>query len=116
MSLTLDKSVRLKGKLAFGEVFKVGKQFKAFPIKIVYTPDPEIDSFKVGFSVPVRHFKKAADRNRLRRQMKEAFRINQGQMPKQMRAIFVYMSAEPAEYKIIEEKIIVILRRLLASP
>ena len=62
-------------------------------------------------SVPKRNFKKAHDRNRIRRQLKEAFRLNKGTLEeklieqKQQIALFiVYTERTALEYKVLESK------------
>ena len=69
---------KLKSKKLLDALFSSGKKINGFPIKLVYKPlDFEDDCLiKVGVSVPKRNFKKAVDRNRIKRLMREAYRLN----------------------------------------
>jgi ribonuclease P protein component len=67
---------KLKGRKLYEHVFSQGKSFTVFPIKIFYLqPDVLLDfPVKVGIGVSARNFKKAVERNRIRRLVREAYR------------------------------------------
>ena len=75
------KSERLCSRKAIEALFAGGNRaFSAFPLRVVYrvipqesTPSP---SPQVLISVSKRHFKHAVDRNRAKRQIREAWRLN----------------------------------------
>ncbi len=77
---TLGKKERLKSKKLIGKLFEEGKSIKKYPFRLIYLIQDK-NSFKiktqVSFSVPKRNFKKAVDRNRIKRLIKEAFRLEQ---------------------------------------
>lgn len=75
---TLGKSERLCSKSIIDRLFKGGlsRSMSAYPIRVVYT---EIDSADVAscqmlVSVPKKCFKRAVKRNRVKRQVREAYR------------------------------------------
>ena len=76
----LPKKHRLKGKKLISELFRSGQQIFVFPFKLIYLPldfstsDPQ--GFLFGTSVPKKKFKKAVDRNRIKRLIREAYRLN----------------------------------------
>lgn len=77
MSEHFKKSEKLKSKKSFDQLFSEGKSVKAFPLRLVYVPLGEgSECHKIGVSAPKRNFKRAVDRNRLKRLMREAFRKN----------------------------------------
>ena len=77
MNNTLGKKERLKSRKLIGRLFEEGTSIKNFPFRLVYIiTDPiSITSVKATFSVPKRNFKKAVDRNRIKRLIREAYRL-----------------------------------------
>ncbi len=75
---TLKKKERLSSKIMLDDLFRTGKAFFAYPLKFVYLEleNPLEFPVKIAFSVPKKRFKKAVDRNLIRRRMKEAYRLN----------------------------------------
>ncbi|WP_435623992.1 ribonuclease P protein component [Flagellimonas sp.] len=75
---TFPKSEKLKGKKAFDLLFAHGKTLNVQPIQLRYLPmEYEGDSrIKVAVVAPKRKFKKAYQRNRVKRLLREAYRRN----------------------------------------
>lgn len=71
---TLGKSERLKSRKALELLFREGRSFTVFPYRVIYRQVPE--GLLFGTGVSTRHFKKAVDRNRIKRQTREAFRLH----------------------------------------
>ena len=78
MPSTIGKEEKLKGKKTIEQLFEEGKRIRSFPLQMVYLKKEHGGEypFKVGFSVPKRLIKKAVNRNRIRRLMKEAYRTS----------------------------------------
>lgn len=55
-------------------MFASNKTLLVFPIKIVYQPITKSSGVKIGVSASSRHFKKAVDRNRIKRLLREVYR------------------------------------------
>jgi ribonuclease P protein component len=75
---TLKRNERLKSKTVIARLFKNGHSYSLFPIRIVYAANPNSRSdapIQFALSVPKRKFKKAVDRNRIRRLIREAWRL-----------------------------------------
>jgi ribonuclease P protein component len=64
---------KLKGKKYISGLFLKGKRLKRKPLQLIFR---EVDNTKIGVSVPKKKVALAAKRNRLKRQMREAIRLN----------------------------------------
>lgn len=77
---TLDKKERLNSKKMIEQLFAGGnKSFPAFPLRVVYMPtEPAAGEPAVSMmaSVSKKRFKRAVLRNRVKRQIREAYRKN----------------------------------------
>lgn len=78
MSFTFPKKERLKRQKVIDRVFSEGKTITAFPLKLYYVKASLSEDVPVqaGFSVSKRSFKHAVRRNRIKRLMREAYRLN----------------------------------------
>jgi len=78
MKVTYSKTERLKSKILIDTLFNEGKSVTVFPLRLIYleTSFDEPIVAKCGVSVGKRNFKKAVDRNRVKRLVREAYRLN----------------------------------------
>ena len=70
------------------------------------------------FVVPKKKFKRAVDRNLLRRRMMEAYRLNKSilynkQPVKPYLIAYIYIGKEIADYQLVEEKLKAVMLRLV---
>ncbi len=97
-------------------LFASGKSFNAFPIKVFYTIAPinqtdlaakstERDVVKAGVGVSARNFKKAVDRNRIKRLLREVYRTQKqdlintvAQQVSELNVFFLFVGKELPEY------------------
>jgi ribonuclease P protein component len=77
-------------------------------------------SLQAGFGASSRHFKKAVDRNRIKRLGREAYRLQKGPLLQRLTekglslaVFFIYTGKELPEYATVTEKIGVILQKLI---
>ena len=78
-TFSFDKSQKLKSDKIIGQLFQSGKSVAKFPIRLVWMPvvSREVDSlFQIAVTVPKKNFKSAVSRNRIKRQLREAYRLN----------------------------------------
>lgn len=79
MTATLCKAERQNKRSVIGKLFESGgKSISAFPLRVVYMPIGKDSEYPVNIlvSVPKRLFKRAVKRNRVKRQIREAYRLN----------------------------------------
>lgn len=121
MKKTLSKHERLTRKSYFDALFSKGKSLKSFPLRVVYLEFlPENfeqikflpENSQVAFSVPKRKFKRATDRNRIKRQMREAYRLNKSILQRNLAVVFIYLPHEKLDFDPIEKAMIQSLKSL----
>lgn len=78
MSATYSKKEKLKSKKLIDQLFTEGQSVSVFPLRLVYLSTPFEDHViaKTGVSVSKRNFKTAVDRNKIKRLLREAYRLN----------------------------------------
>ena len=120
MEQSLNKSNSLKSKIVISQIFKEKKGFINYPIRISYIETHLNKPAQLVFSVPKRKFKRAVDRNKIKRLIREAYRTNQSDFitnltnKKKSLAIYIgFVGNEMPSYSVIEEKIKLSLVRLL---
>jgi ribonuclease P protein component len=116
-----NKKEKLKSRKALEQLFTKGKSFSVFPVKVFYMPMEEVmdHDVKVGVGVSARNFKKATDRNRIKRLLRECYRLNKlslnaivGTKQIQIAVFFLYIGKELPEYILLTEKMQAALKRL----
>lgn len=78
MEESFGKKEKLKSKVIIDRLFAEGKSVKKYPLRLVYLPLEKSSEKKnkVAVSVPKRSFKRAVDRIKLKRLMREVYRKN----------------------------------------
>ena len=121
MRHTFKKGEKLKSKKLIEQLFESGKRLKAFPIQLVYLKiDHKTDYLiQAGFSVPKRRFKRAVDRNRIKRLMREAYRLHKYTLPnisdvdtKKHIFMFIYIGNHIETYTKIEAQFLKLLKEI----
>jgi ribonuclease P protein component len=122
---TLGKNERLKSRKVIEQVFKEGKSFSMFPFRVIYTlPNNQLPTagcqLQAAFSVSKKYFKKATDRNRIKRLMREAWRLQKNSLAAALKAkeksmvVFIIFSGnELPQYNLVFEKNTAFINRLL---
>lgn len=105
---TFKKEERLCSKKIIDKLFSEGESFLSYPLKIVYLESDLPCRYKVqaAFSVSKKNFKRAVNRNLLKRRMRESYRTNKNILykncDKQVAVFFIYVGKEILEYQKIE--------------
>lgn len=124
MDESFGKKYKLCNKKIIASIFEDGKHLKVYPFILRYKPTAlNSDApFQIVISVPKRNFKKAVDRNRIKRQVREAARKNKHLIEsefsnqKQQFALFLMYTAHKGEpYHLINHKIEMLFKRLVES-
>ncbi len=78
MRASYSKKEKLKSKKLIEQLFIEGQSVSVFPLRLVYmsTTFEEHVQLKTGVSVSKRNFKNAVDRNRIKRLLRESYRIH----------------------------------------
>ena len=119
---SLSKHERLKSKKQIDALFLNGKAFFFFFFKVtfMFAPAGGNPQLKFGISVPKRNFKKAVDRNRIKRLSREAYRLHKILIQEKvqvdkfdLQAMFIYTHNEILGYEEIKKAIIKCLNKLM---
>jgi ribonuclease P protein component len=108
------KEERLNKEKHIQELFKRGSSFYLYPFKVQTLPGIDKDFHQILISVSVRNFKRAVDRNLIKRRIREAYRLNKGRIsgePKLMIA-YIYTAKEIMTFEQIQEKLVNTFKRL----
>lgn len=120
---TLSKEERICSKKLINELFTGnGRSMTAFPLRVVFMKRTIVDDqprAAMLVSVPKRYFKHAVDRNRVKRQVREAFRRNKSIITKNLTddheavaMAFVWLTDEKFPSSEVENRMVRLLTRI----
>jgi len=119
---SFSKPEHLCGEKRITRLYTQGEAFIAYPMRVVYLLEAksETESSSVLVSVPKKRFKRAVKRNRLKRLMREAYRLNKqilldklAEKQLQIHVSFNYVSDDELDYATIEKKMKLSLQKLI---
>lgn len=111
---TLPKSERIHLKKEIDELFAQGKGFVAYPLRVVYRTEPAVGAEGIPpavmlVSVGKKYFKRANKRNRVKRLVREAYRLNKhklwemvGLYGLSIRLAFMFVGKDLPSYSAVE--------------
>lgn len=121
MSFSLKKREILRNKKEIQELFDSGSSFFLYPFKVLVKKQNLSDTNKVLFSVSKKYFKKATERNLIRRRMREAYRLNKNiltnnpETPFSLSVGLIYISKSKLPFSEIENKLKQVFIRLVKA-
>lgn len=115
MKNTLGKEERLKSRKLIEKLYAEGNSVKKFPLRMVYIQTEHTSYFpaQVGVSVPKRIFKLAVKRNRIKRLMRETYRLQKEIVYNNIDKPYVYMISYIGREEIKYEELYVKMEQLL---
>lgn len=122
MKHNLPKNERLSGIINIEKLFTEGNSFIVYPLRVVFRLSESKSEFPVQIlaGVSKKRFKKATDRNKIKRQIKEAYRLNKetivnfySMKNKCVHIAFFYIADLLPEKNIVEEKMKIALVKII---
>jgi ribonuclease P protein component len=116
MGFRFQKQEKLKSRKTIDLLFSEGGSFTDSPVKVIFIKIDNSEVNKAGFSVPKKYFKKAVDRNRLKRQMREAYRNNKHLLnsnnESKFALMFLYIKQEKVSFDLIQNAVLSLINKL----
>ena len=123
--LTLGKDERLKSRKQIEHLFDKGKSFVVAPFRVYFIVNGELpiqrgeSGLKFGAGVSAKNFKKAVDRNRIKRLTREAWRLQKNEIrektieaQRQLNVFFIYTGKELPDFTTVKDKVAIALKKL----
>ncbi|MEP5613826.1 MAG: ribonuclease P protein component [Cyclobacteriaceae bacterium] len=113
-----SKKEKLTGKKKIEELFRSGSSFYLDAFQVKYQPGSSEElNHRLLITVPKKNFKRAVDRNLLKRRIREAYRLNKKLLLKRgenefFYIAFIYLSKNILPFIEIQDQLIACLKRL----
>jgi ribonuclease P protein component len=115
-----SKAERLKSRKQIDHLFAGGKAFSVFPVRVIYNfTAAENAGLQAGVTASKKHFKRAVDRNRIKRLLREAYRLQKEELYLQAKeagkagaVFFIYTDKTIADFETIKTAMAKCLQRL----
>lgn len=118
---SFKKAERLTSSKSISLLFQEGRSISSYPLRILFnTQGQGQHPVSVAISVPKRLYKRAVDRNLLKRRIREAYRLNKtnsyirlGEMNMRINLVIQYQHKEILDFETIENGVIKALEKML---
>jgi ribonuclease P protein component len=115
MQFKFRKEERLSSEKLIKELFQKGSSFYFFPFKVLVmaNPDKSARFHQLLTSVSKKNFKRAVDRNLIKRRMRESYRLNKNLLPDSplLLIAYIYNAKEILTFAQIQERFVKTLNR-----
>jgi ribonuclease P protein component len=121
MNFTFPKKEKLKSKKLIERLFIEGKSVSSYPIKLIYlrTELPFDVAVQVGVTAPKKNFKSAVKRNRIKRLLRESYRLNKALVFNNSEGtfafLFLYLGKEMPTFEKVESQMKTVLNKFLKA-
>lgn len=121
---TFPKEERLHSERLIADLFRDGSSFLTYPYRITFLRvDNLTPNVQILFSVSKRRFRRAVDRNRLKRRMREAYRLQKGELLDPafsgrrfgLAVAVQYVAKEELAYSVMYAKMAEVLKKLYTT-
>jgi ribonuclease P protein component len=121
MNFTYNKHEKLKSRKLIKQLFEDGKAISIYPLRLIYLKVEHESDFllQTGVSVSKRNFKLAVDRNRIKRMMREVYRLNKNMLYKSLDDkyifMFIYLGRTETDYNKLNDKMKKLMQTFLSK-
>ncbi|MEO9891925.1 ribonuclease P protein component [Aurantibacter sp.] len=118
-NFSFPRKEKLKSRKLIDQLFLEGKSVKIKSVKLIFLQTDHIEDirFQVGFTVPKKNFKSAVKRNRIKRLLREGYRLNKPHLFNNSKGnfafLFLYLGKEMPDYHVVEQNIQAILLKFI---
>lgn len=111
MNTSYPKNEKLKNEKLITRLFEEGKFISQFPLRLIYLKTEFKGGVKIKTAVSVskKNFKKATDRNRIKRLLREAYRLNKlvffNNSKDQYALMILYLGKDMPDFNLINSKL-----------
>ena len=118
---TLGNAEKLKSRSLIEALFNKGYSVRAYPIKIqfLFHKNDDKPHCQMGVTVPKKNFKHAVDRNKIKRQLREAFRLQKGEFyqelekkEKKIGLMIIYLGREKVPFEELQNYLSKCIKRI----
>jgi len=122
MSFSYPKKEKLKSRTVIDLLFTKGKSVSKYPLRLAFIEngnESETPIINFGVSVSKKYFKKAVDRNYIKRVLRECYRLNKhlihDNAQKSYALMFLYQSKEPVDFHEINAKTVLLFEKFISA-
>jgi ribonuclease P protein component len=114
---TFTKEERLSGEKNIQELFEKGSSFYVYPFKVIYLKkdDPTIRTHRVLISVSNKLYPLAVDRNRVKRMIREAYRLQKSAIENKSEKLafaLIYTAKTVVPFAVLKDKLFLVLEKI----
>jgi len=117
---SFSKQERLCNRNDFQKLFSEGKSFYSYPFRCIYLWKDATDfSAKIAVSVSKKKFKRAVDRNKIKRLIRESYRLEKeilyqkhADIPKNLDILIIYSETKILPFSFVQKKVIELINKI----